>query len=46
MPASWVNGGTHDSAVLVSVPSTSIAAGLLTANPSRQPLILNDLLNV
>ena len=45
-PAICVNGGTHDSALLVSLPNTSMIAGLLTANPSRQPLMLNDLLNV
>ena len=46
MPACCVNGGTHDSDVLVSVPSTSIVAGALTANPNRHPLMLNDLLKV
>ena len=46
MPATWVNGGTQDNAVLVSLPSISTVGGLLTANPSRHPLMLNDLLNV
>ena len=46
MPAICVNGGTQDSAVFVSVPITSIVAGLETAKPRRQPLMLNDLLKV
>ena len=41
-----MNGGTHDSALFVSLPNTSMISGLLTANPRRQPLMLNDLLNV
>ena len=45
-PAICVNGGTHESALFVSLPNTSTISGLLTANPSRQPLMLNDLLKV
>ena len=46
MPAICVNGGTHESALLVSFPNMSMISGLLTAKPSRHPLMLNDLLNV
>ncbi len=46
VPAICVNGGTQDNALLVSLPKTSMISGLLTANPRRHPLMLNDLLNV
>src|SRR5258708_36461550 len=46
MPAAWTNGGTHEIDVLVILPTASIVALLPIAYPSRQPLMLYDLLNV
>src|SRR5207248_10190111 len=45
-PASCTNGGTHDRSVLIILPIRSHSFGEVTANPSRQPLMLYDLLNV
>ena len=46
MPASCTIGGVHDSVVLIILPMASATSADATAKPSRQPLMLYDLLNV
>ena len=46
LPASCTIGGTHESDVLIILPITSATSADATAKPSRQPLMLYDLLNV
>ena len=46
VPASCTIGGVHDSVVLIILPMTSATSADATAKPSRQPLMLYDLLNV
>ena len=44
--AAWTNGGLHEAVVLISLPIASTTSGAPTANPTRQPLMLYDLLKV